>query len=149
MRGVRLFLMVSVFLCFAHGFAIVASVEPARAELKQSSFEEPLYTASVAANRYHLSTCDLVKKISKGDRVGFQTLEAAEERGFKECPICRPREQLAREIAGIKSVGPSRSERKVATGGTRPLPMRPEPTPPPIPQDMGDDKPVSTPDFVD
>ena len=48
------------------------------------------FCAQRGSRLYHRSTCDWVRRIPAGERVGLATMAAAREQEFVGCPVCEP-----------------------------------------------------------
>ena len=125
----------AVGICLAVAELAAALVIPAafsaeRATLTDSSSsqsEGPKYIASTESNRFHLPTCELVKKIDPENKVPFNYLEDVEKAGYTPCPVCDPKREQAREpltLQGPRPPGPSRQYK--GPGGTPKMPIRRE-----------------------
>ena len=59
------------------------------------------YVGNSASKKFHTADCPYVAKITKGNRVEFATIAAAEQAGYERCKVCWP------STAKKKSVAPS------------------------------------------
>jgi len=55
------------------------------------------YIGSTDSKKYHLVSCEWVKKIDRENRVEFSSIEEAESQGFTECLVCTPKESLKQQ----------------------------------------------------
>ena len=55
------------------------------------------YIGSTESKKYHLPSCEWVKKIDLENRVDFFSIEEAESAGFTECLVCAPKESRTKQ----------------------------------------------------
>ncbi len=87
-----------------------------------------------ASKKYHLPSCDVVKRIYGPERVYFISPEKAEKEGYKPCQMCRP-ERLKESAAGSPGVDPWGRNKPRKGGSTGDMPtLREEPAKPDSPE---------------
>jgi len=54
------------------------------------SKENPKYLGSITSNKYHYPDCKWAKTIVPEKLIGFNSVSEAEEKGYIQCPTCKP-----------------------------------------------------------
>ncbi len=96
------------------------------------------------SKKYHLPSCDLVKRIYGPERVYFNSPEKAEKEGYKPCQMCHPeglKELAAGGSRGADPWGRNRSRKGGATGDMPSLKLAPaKPEPPEVQKALEEEK---------
>ena len=104
----------------------------------------PTVIGGKESKKYHLPSCDLVKRIYGPERVYFNSPEKAEKEGYKPCQMCHPeglKEPAAGGPLGADPWGRNRSIRGGSTGHMSTLPQESEkPDPPKIRKAVEEEK---------
>ena len=75
------------------------------------------YIGSTDSKKYHLPSCEWVKKIDPENRVRFSSIEEAESQGFTECLVCTPKESLKQQRQNESVAAPGRLKARKPSAG--------------------------------